>query len=177
MDILQKQKLVMVFVIVVLSITSVYFMQQRMQTIERQKSTQGLPESDIHRQELNTNTPEYKILKNSQEKVYIHEKNKILDKNGNVTLFYSIYNEYQINSKFWISNVACNDGNTIFFNPKYETHDRIVVEKNETEIFPLRVYYPNNINVDSARSFNCKIHVSNGISEYDIQSFVLVLKP
>ena len=177
MDILQKQKLIMVFVIVVLSFTAVHFMQQRMYNIEKQQNNEGLPASDIHRQELDTNSIEYKILKNSKEKVYIHEKNKILEKNSNVTLFYSIFNEYQINSKFWISNVACNDGNTIFFNPEYETYDRIVVEKNETEIFPLRVFYPKNVKVDSSRSFNCKIHISNGISEYDIQTFVLILKP
>jgi len=176
MDILVKQKMVMILVIVVLGFTAAHFMQQRLDLIENSKIHDTQNQDSIYNQKLSENTIEYNILMNSEERVYINDKNKVITKDSNATLFFAINNEYPLNTRFWVNNVACNDGNTVFFNPKYETFDRLTVDKNETRIFPLRVYYPKNILIESTRSFNCNIHISNGLTEYDIESFLLVLR-
>ncbi|MBN2881281.1 hypothetical protein JXM83_04490 [Candidatus Woesearchaeota archaeon] len=177
MDMLQKQKWMMLLVIAVLTLTAVFFMRERISTIEYEKNFTGVLPSDIHKQTLDENTIEYKMLKSSTEYISIYNKNVVLPKSQvNFTLFFSIYNKYGIARDFWLSNLECNDGNTLFLNPKFEAFEKMTILQNKTKIFPIRVYYPK-IVLDSPRTFTCRIHLTSGISEYAVGNFVLVLEP
>lgn len=176
MDILQKQKLMMLVVIVVLTATAAYFFHERMKVTEIDKNYSKKPAEDIHRQTLPVNSVEYKTLKNSKDRLSIFQKNIKLKEGANVTLFYSVHNEQPITTTFWLSNVECNDGNTQYLNPKFDSFEEMVLMPDSTMVFPIRLYYPK-LKLSGPTSFSCRVHISSGVSEYALESFVLVLEP
>lgn len=176
MDELEKQKIAMLLVIVVLTITAVGFYSDRIKVTEITTDYTKMSENDIHRQELSENSYEYKLLKKSTDRLLIYQKSLKIEKGSNNTFFYSIHNEQPITTTFWLSNVECNDGSTVFFNPKYDAFEKMVMLEKSTKVFPLRIYYPS-LNINSVSSFNCNIHVSSGFSEYASESIILILDP
>lgn len=176
MDLLEKQKIMMLVVIVILTATAVYFFHDRMKITEISKNYSSRPADDIHRLTLPDNSPEYKFLKRSNDRLTIYRKNLKISEGGNNTIFYSIHNEQSITTTFWLSNVECNDGSTIYFNPKFDSFENMVLMPNSTMVFPLRIYYPK-LKLAGPTSLNCGIHISGGASEYAVDSFLLVLEP
>jgi hypothetical protein len=176
MDLLQKQKLMMLAVIVILTATAAYFFHDRMKITEIDKNYSTKSLNDIHRQTLPVNSIEYKTLKKSIDRLMIYQKSIKISEGENKTLFYSVHNEQPISTTFWLSNVECNDGSTQFFNPKYEAFENMVLMQNSTMIFPLRIFYPKT-KFTGPTSFNCKVHISSGISEYASENIIIIFEP
>lgn len=175
MDLLQKQKIMMLVVVIVLTATAVFFYSERMKVTEMDKNYSRMSPDDIHRQELPLDSSEYKILSKNLDRFYMYKKNAKISEKGNITMFYSLHNEQPITTTFWLSNLECNDG-TNFLNPKFDSFENMVLMPNNTKVFPLRIYYPK-IKLTGPSSYSCRIHISSGLSEYAVESFVLILEP
>jgi len=176
MDILQKQKIMMLVVIIVLTATATYFFHERMKITEIDKNYSKKSIDDIHRQTLPVNSAEYKVLKNSKDRLTIYQKNLKIKEGENKTIFYSVHNEQPITTTFWLNNVECNDGGSQYFNPVYESFEDMILMPDNTMVYPIRIFYPK-LKLLSPTSFTCRVHVSSGVSEYANEAFVLVLEP